>query len=189
MARRRKPKDEPKRETASLSLSGAGAIGPVGPGGGAAGVALEGPALAVELDARVLADGMSRAVLAATSDAIRAGLTPDGARQRPLSKVRAAEAGRESEVRGYRTGHFADELRTGRVVGTATSARVDVMPPVDRNVFVATEAARGIRYLGVGPAAMAAAERAAAELVEAQLEQRKLEPGEGNAVAREERGA
>lgn len=187
MARRRKPKDEPKREAPALSLAGAGALGPVGPNGERAGVALEGPALAVEIDARILVDGMSRAILAVTSDNIRAGVAPDGSRQRPLSRVRAAEAGRESEVRGYRTGHFADELRTGRVVGSATQARVDVMPSTDRNVFVATEAARGIRYLGVGPAATVAAERAAGELVEAMLEQRRLEAGEGEAVAKEER--
>ena len=188
MARRRKPKDEPKRTAPDLSLSGAGAIGPAGPGGAPAGVQLEGPALAVELDARALVDVMRRAVLAATSDAIREGRRPDGGPQRPLSKRAAADPTRESPNRGFKSGVLVDELRATPVKGDVGRAESSVLPPTTRNVFIAQEAARGVVYLAIGPATTAAATAAADEAVAAMLESRKVELEQGEPLAREERG-
>lgn len=189
MARRRKPADEPKRTAPSLSLQGAGAIGPAGPGGAPAGVQLEGNALAVELDARALCDVMRRAVLAEVSDQIREGRRPDGGPQRPLSKRAAADPARESQHRGFRTGVLVDELRATPIRGDAGRAESNVLPPTTRNAFIAQEAARGVTYLAIGPATTAAATRAADEAVAAMLEGRRVEAEQGSPEAREERAA
>lgn len=170
-----------------MLLTGAGGIGPAGPRGEAAGVSLEvDRPLVVLFDSRAVVDLARRAVLAESRDQIYEGRRPDGGPQRPLSAARSAEPGRVSQVRGVKTGHFADELRATPIKGDAAKAESTVLPPTDRNVFVATEAKRGVRYLGLGPRAAAAAERAVAEGLTAMLEGRRVEAEQGEPAAKDE---
>lgn len=190
MPRRRKPQDEPKRrpgDPGAVILSGAGATGPVGPDGKAAGVVLESEPLVIDLDARALVDIARREILGATSENIREGRRPDGGPQRPLSKRAAADPRRVSDKRGFNTGHMADELRATPIKGDSSRAESTVQVPTDRNVFIGTEAKRGIRYLGIGPAIAAAVERATAEAVRAMAEGRRVEAEQGEPKGGEER--
>lgn len=170
-----------------IGLQGAGAVGPSAPGA-AAGVTLEGDVRTILIDARAIVDQVRRAILAEVSDQIREGKRPDGGPQRPLSKRNAADPRRESTFRGYRTGVLVDELRASPIRGDAGKAESQVMPPTSRNVFIATEAARGVTYLGIGPRVAEAADRATREVVAAQLDGRKVEADQGEPEAREERG-
>lgn len=111
---------------------------------------VEGDPLVVDLDARVLVDVARRVVLEETRAAIVGGRRPDGGPQRPLSAARAEQDGRVSRFRGFATGHLADELRATPIKGDHNSASSTIHPPTDRNVFIATEARRGVRYLGLG---------------------------------------
>ncbi|MCY0992820.1 hypothetical protein OV203_37110 [Nannocystis sp. ILAH1] len=190
MARRRKPADSPARKPGdggAVLLSGAGAIGPVGSGGRAAGVALDvDRELVVLVDARVLVDVARRAVLAEAREQLYAGKRPDGGPQRPLIARHAADPRRVSDKRGVRTGHMADELRATPIKGDTGRAESTIAVPTDRNVFIATEAKRGVRYLGIGPAHAAAAERAMGEAIAAMVAGKRVEPEQGEPVAREE---
>lgn len=150
---------------------------------------IESEPLVVDLDARTLVDVARRAILGATSENIREGRRPDGGPQRPLSKRTAADPNRESPHRGYRTGHLADDVRATPIKGSSSQAESTVLPPTDRNVFLATEKARGVRYLGIGPAIAAAVEQATAEAVAAMLAGRKVEAEQGEPKGDEERGA
>lgn len=168
-----------------IGLQGAGGIGPVMPGA-KAGVTLDGDPLTILLDARALVDAARRAVLATTADQIREGRRPDGGPQRPLSRYAAADPKRLSQHRGYRTGHLADELRATPIRGDAGKAESTVLPPTDRNVFVATEKARGVTYLAIGPEVAAAVDKATSEAAAAMLAGRKVEAEQGEPKAREE---
>lgn len=187
---RRKPSQSPPRKPedgGAVILAGAGAIGPAGPGGERAGATLEVDRdLVVLIDSRAIVDVARRAVLAEVRDQIYDGQRPDGGPQRPLSDRHAADPRRVSDKRGVRTGHFADELRASPIKGDTARAESSVMPPVDRNVFVATEAKRGVRYLGIGQRHAAAVERAVAEVVQAMTAGRKVEPEQGEPLAHEE---
>jgi hypothetical protein len=145
VARRRDPKTAPTRKPSdggAVILTGAGAIGPAGPNGERAGASLEVDRdLVVLFDSRALVDLARRAILAQTRDQIYEGRTPQGGPQRPLSQARQAEP-RVSQVRGVKTGHFADQLRASPIKGDAARAESVIMPPTDRNVFVATELSR-----------------------------------------------
>ncbi|WP_434418891.1 hypothetical protein [Nannocystis pusilla] len=142
--------------------------------------------MVVQIDARVLVDVARRAILAATRDQLYAGKRPDGGPQRPLGARHAADPRRVSDKRGVRTGHMADELRATPIKGDTGRAESSIAAPPDRNVLVATEAKRGVRYLGIGPAHAAAAERAMAEAMAAMIEGRKVEPEQGEPTAKEE---
>lgn len=191
MPRRQKPAQAPKRQPGdpgAIVLQGAGAIGPAGPGGQGPGVTLESPPLVIDIDARALVDVARRVILGESSENIREGRRPDGGPQRPLSKRAAADPKRESPHRGFRTGHLADELRATPIKGSSAQAESTVLPPTDRNVFISTEAVRGVRYLGIGPAIAAAVDQAIAEAVGAMMEGRRVEAEQGEPKGDEERG-
>lgn len=192
MARRKNPAQAPTRkpgDPGAVVLSGAGATGPAGPGGQRAGVVLESEPLVIDLDARALVDVARRTILGETSENIREGRRPDGGPQRPLSRRAAADPKRESPHRGFRTGHMADELRASPIRGDSARAESTVLPPTDRNVFVATEAQRGVKYLGIGPTIAAAVDQALAETVHAMVDGRQVEAEQGQPRGAEERGA
>lgn len=63
--------------------------------------------------------------------------------------LRLDQRGRKSLHRGYKTGFFADTIRMSRITGSTSTANVRMLPHVHRNVFVATEAARGVEYFYV----------------------------------------
>lgn len=110
--------------------------------------------VALDLDARGLADIMRTATLLWHRNAILSGTRPDGSGRQPGLGPRARKAQRLTPYRGARTGEMADRLRAGGLQGSATSASSLIAVPTNRNVFAAAEAARGIRYLsGSGKAA------------------------------------
>lgn len=84
---------------------------------------------------------------------------------------------------------MADELRATPIRGDAGQATSTVQVPADRNVFVATEAQRGVRYLGIGAALATAVETATAEAVAAMLAGRAVTAEQGEPKGREERDA
>lgn len=172
-----------------MILSGAGAIGPAGPNGESAGAVLEvdGP-LVMLVDARAIVDLARRAILPVASEQILAGRRPDGGPQRPVSTWTAQQPGRISEHRGAKSGHMADELQATAIVGDTGRAHSYIQAPPDRNAFVGSEAKRGVRYLAIGPAHAAAAEKAVAEGVAAMVEGLRVEPEQGAPTAAEEQG-
>ena len=187
---RKPPKDAPRRKPTdggAVILQGAGTIGPVGPNGAKAGVHLEvDKPLVIQIDSRAIVDVARRAILDATRDALYAGKRPDGGPQRPLSQRSLGDPRRATDKRGVRTGHMADDLRASPIKGDTAKAESAIMVPTDRNVFVATELKRGVRYLGVGPAVLAASQQAVASTLAAIMEGRKVEPEQGEPLAREE---
>src|SRR5688572_4431766 len=192
MARRKDPSAAPTRKPSdggAVLLQGAGNIGPVGPNGEVAGAALEvDRSLVILVDSRAIVDVVRRAVLNVTRDHLYAGKRPDGGPQRPLSQRSLGDPRRVSDKRGVRTGHLADELRAKPITGTTAKAESVILPPPNRNVFLATEKSRGIKYLGVGPAHLQASERAMSEAIAAMMEGRKVEPEQGEPDAAGEGG-
>lgn len=157
-----------------------------GPGSTDSPVKLEGEAHIVNFDARALVDVARRAALRVSRENIMEGRTPDGGRQKPLSKEAAAKPGRMSEHRGYATGHMADNLRSSPIKGTTARAEASVMVPTDRNVFVAQEGKRGVEYLGFGPEVDAAIVEAVDEYIELILDGLKVEAEQGEPRAKDE---
>ncbi|MCY0985986.1 hypothetical protein OV203_02520 [Nannocystis sp. ILAH1] len=189
---RKEPSQAPRRrpeDGGAVLLAGAGVIGPAGPSGEQAGAALEVDGdLVVLLDARALVDVARRAVLTTTREHILAGKRPDGGPQRPLSTGRLTDANRVSEHRGVRTGDMADNLRATAIKGDAGAAECWITVAPNRNVFIATEAARGVTYLGIGPAHAAAAAQAVNEAAGEMMAGRKVEAEQGEPKAAEEAG-
>lgn len=102
----------------------------------------------ITLSADTLADGARQALLVWYRNAILTGMRPDGSGpQVPLSQRSMVDTNRLTKFRGAKSGHLADNLRSPAITGTTTKARAVILPPTDRNVFVATEAGRGIRYM------------------------------------------
>lgn len=192
MARRPKPETAPPRRPehgGAVLLTGAGGIGPAGPRGEAAGASLDVDRdLVVLIDSRTLVDVARRAILVEARDQILDGRRPDGGPQRPVSAATAAQPGRVSDKRGVASGHMADELRATPIVGDTRKAHSYIWVPPNRNVFVATEAKRGVRYLAIGPRHAEAAQRAIDEAVRAALAGRKVDPEQGAPTAAEEQG-
>lgn len=190
MARRTKPSTAPPlkpQDGGAVVLSGAGVQGPAGPKGERAGVSLEvDRPLVILVDSRAIVDVARRAILAEVRDQLYDGQTPAGGPQRPLSQRALGDPRRVSDKRGVRTGHMADEMRATPIKGDTARAESVVLPPTDRNVFVATELKRGVRYLGLGPRHLAASQRAVDEAVKAMVEGRKVEPEQGEPKAEEE---
>lgn len=122
----------------------------------------------VDLRADHIVALMSGVLLAHHHDAIRDGRRPEGGAQRPLSEGRKNDPGRESQNRGYKTGRLAEGLRRTKITGSTASAKARILPPTDRNVFLAEEAKRGVHYLSAegeaGEAAAAAAHGAVSDL-------------------------
>lgn len=108
-------------------------------------------ALEVNTSADLLVDAATHALLIYYRNAVMAGMKPDGSGpQVKLSQASAADPNRLSSFRGYKTGVLADGIRRTAITGTTTKARAVIMPPTNRNVFVAEEAKRGIFYLRLG---------------------------------------
>lgn len=117
--------------------------------------------VALDVNAILLVARVSDALLEHHRQAIATGQKPEGGPQRPLSQGRREDAGRAGPHRGYATGHLADDLRRSRIAGTAQSASAKILPPTDRNVFIAEEAKRGVGYLSTDGIAAEVAKRAA----------------------------
>lgn len=108
-------------------------------------------ALEINTSADLLVDAATHALLVYYRNAIMSGTKPDGSGpQVKLSQASAADPSRLSEYRGFKTGVLADGIRRTAITGTTTKARASILPPTNRNVFVAEEAKRGIFYLRLG---------------------------------------
>jgi hypothetical protein len=118
----------------------------------------------IEIRADVLLDIVRAELLALYRQQIMQGRKPDGGPQPRLGKS-ASQVQDRKGGRGFRTGFLADNLRSPKMTGTTASARARILPPTKRNVFIASEAARGIFYLLIG----ADAERSIQEMVDAFL--------------------
>ena len=106
------------------------------------------------LDAGLLVDALSTALLVFFRQGIMSGQKPDGTGgQPPLPEKVAAQKGRKSRFRGYKTGHLADHLRRGRITGSTTKAQSRILPPTNRNGYIAGEAKRGVSFFAVTGAA------------------------------------
>lgn len=105
----------------------------------------------VEIRADALLDAARAELLALYRLWTIQSLRPDtGGPMPPLKKAAAAVEGRKGG-RGYRTGFLADSWRSPKMTGTTAAARARILPPTNRNVFVAEEAKRGVFYLLIGP--------------------------------------
>lgn len=113
-----------------------------------------------DLDAGLLVDAISTALLKLYRDGIMSGEKPDGSgSQKELTTKVANAQGRKSKVRGFKTGFFADNIRRSKITGSTVKAQSRILPPTNRNVFIAAEAKRGISYFSVqGTAAEVIAE-------------------------------
>lgn len=108
-------------------------------------------ATSISVSADVPVDVVSHALLVYWRSTILSGTKPTGqAPQVKLSQATLARGDRLTPYRGAATGHLGDNLRRGQITGTTTRARCAIMPPSDRNVFVALELKRNIRYIGLG---------------------------------------
>lgn len=106
------------------------------------------------LDAGLLVDAISVALLVFYRQGIMSGEKPDGTgSQLELPEKVAEQKGRKSKFRGYRTGFLADNLRRGRITGSTTKATARILPPTSRNVYIAGEAKRGVSFFSVQGAA------------------------------------
>lgn len=125
---------------------------------------------AVDLDAAILVDRMSRAHLVHTRAAILTGQRPDGGGAQAELGVQAASVpDRQSPFRGYRTGELADGLRRSAIESNGREASCKVLPPVSRNTYVGKERRQGRELLtlrgAAGQVVEAAARAAVAEMV------------------------
>jgi hypothetical protein len=102
----------------------------------------------INVDAAAFVDVASHAALVMLRNNILTGQKPDGSGpQVSLSQVGKADKNRLTPFRGAKSGHMADNIRRTNITGTTTKARVTILPPTDRNVFVAGEAKRNIAYI------------------------------------------
>ena len=122
--------------------------------------------LSLDLDAAILVDRMTRALLTHHREAILSGQRPDGkGPQKPLSSQALAAPGRQSDHRGYRTGVLADGLRRTKIEGDRQNATSRIVPPTNRNVYVANELRNGVSILTLAGKAGEVAREAAGEAV------------------------
>lgn len=99
------------------------------------------------LDAGLLVDALSTALLVLYRQAIMEGEKPDGSGKHPeLSQKVKAQSGRASLNRGFRTGFLADNLRRSKITGSTTKAQSRILPPTSRNVYIASELKRGNQF-------------------------------------------
>lgn len=120
--------------------------------------------LAVNLDAAILVDAGTRALLQHLRESILTGQRPDGGGpQKPLSARALADPDRESPHRAYNTGELADGIFRTAIASNGSSATSTVKPPRSRSVYVAAESGRGISLItGAGAAGKAAVDAARA---------------------------
>lgn len=139
--------------------------------------------LVLDVRADIIVDEVTSKLLKHYRRAIMAGQRAEGGPQRPLSKGRQNDPGRESTFRGFATGHLADNLRRTTITGSTVSAKSKILPPTDRNVFIATEARRGVGYLSVEGVAGEVAREAADAAVEFLTTGMRAEEGRSEASA------
>lgn len=126
---------------------------------------------AFDLDAGLLVDALSVALLTLYRQAVMEGEKPDGSgRQKELSPKVKSQKDRASTNRGYRTGHFADNIRRGKITGSTTKAASRILPPANRNVFVASELKRGIEYFSTQGIAQLVIQDVTSQFIEGGLE-------------------
>ena len=88
---------------------------------------------AIDLDAAILVDAMSAALLKHTRDALMSGQRPDGGgAQAPLGARALSDPDRESPHRGFNSGVLADELRRSPIVSNGQTASCRISPPSRR---------------------------------------------------------
>lgn len=118
--------------------------------------------LSIDLDAAIPVDAMSRAILVHLRESILEGKRPDGkGPQKKLGAKAAAIPGRQSEFRGYRTGVLADGLKRSKIKSNGKKASTRIVGPSNRNVYLASEAKKGV-FLITGAGKVAEVARAAA---------------------------
>lgn len=131
---------------------------------------------AVDLDAAILVDAMSRAHLAHTRTAIMSGQRPDGGGpQKALSERALSDPDRDSPHRGFKSGELADGLRRTAIESNGREASCKVLPPTTRNAYVGGEAKRGVELLTLRGAAGVAVQQAATAVTDQMLEGRALD--------------
>lgn len=130
---------------------------------------------ALDLDAAILVDAMTRAHLQHTRSAVIDGVRPDGGgEQRALGPRAAAAPDRQSDHRNFKTGTLADGLRRSPIKSNGQTASSTVLPGLDRQAHVARERKRGVVLItGAGAAGEAAIEGARAA-VKAMLSGREV---------------
>lgn len=101
-------------------------------------------------DAGLLVDALRTALLALYRQGILEGEKPDGSgAQPPLGAKALAVKDRRGKTRGYRSGYLADNLRASKITGSTTKASSRIVPPTNRNVYIASEAKRGNTFFSL----------------------------------------
>ncbi|MCY0990638.1 hypothetical protein OV203_26075 [Nannocystis sp. ILAH1] len=141
----------------------------------------------LDLDPAILVDRVSRALLTHHREAILAGVRPDGGgQQKALSGRALAAPGRQSDHRGYRTGFLADNLRRSKIQREGDQqASTRILPPPNRNVYLAQEAKRGVLLLTLSGRASEVAREAASEATADIVTGRRVRKDEGEKAAKE----
>lgn len=121
---------------------------------------------AFNLDAGLLVDGITSALLVFYHDSIKEGSKPDGSGKHvPLTEKVKKDKSRRSQYRGYKTGFFAENIRRNKITGTTVKAQSRIVPPNNRNVFIAQEAKRGNYYFSIKGSASEVIEKATQEFI------------------------
>lgn len=111
-------------------------------------------AFTINVTSDTIVDVASHALLVYWRNTILSGTKPDGSGdQVPLSQATIAQVGgggRLTPYRGAATGSMADNLRRSAITGTTTRAKCTIQLPTNRNVFAAQQAAKGIKFIGLG---------------------------------------
>lgn len=101
-------------------------------------------------DAGLLVDALRTALLSLYRQGIREGEKPDGSGAHPALTERAKAAkGRVGKTRGFKTGYLADNLRASKITGSTVKAQSRIVPPSNRNVYLASELKRGNSFFAV----------------------------------------
>ncbi len=188
MARSRKPSGRPLPADGSAGPTVVPVVPTVdtGEGGVEWGVRTVSAGFALDLDAAILVDRMSAALLKHTRESILAGQRPDGGGPQDALGPRAlADPNRQSDHRGYNTGTLADEIRRGPIESNGREASCRVLPPVSRNAYVGKERRQGRELLTLRGAAGAAVEAAAREAVAEMLTGREVDKSRDGIVAKD----
>lgn len=142
--------------------------------------------LALDMDAAILVDLMTRAHLLHTANAIAEGERPDGGGdQRALGPRAASAPGRVSGNRNYKTGELVAGLRRTEIKSDSQTASSTVLPPKSRQAHVARERARGVVLITGDGAAGQAAINGAKAAVEAMVSGRHVRVDDGEVDAGE----
>ena len=121
---------------------------------------------AIDLNPAIIADRMRRRSLEHHRDSLLEGVRPDGGGpQKPLGKRALAAPNRQSEHRGYNTGVLADGLKSSKIKVSGNKATCTIVPPTNRNVYVAQERRRGVDLLTLAGKSGEVAREAAREAV------------------------